>query len=490
MPVNTTHPEYEENFPVWKMMRDVIAGSRKIKAGKEAYLPKPAGRTDKDYDRYVQRAGFFDVTSKTVNGLTAGIFRKPPTITLPSVIEYLLDDADGRGTGLDQLSKFACNEVIALGRAGILVDFPSVPVDKRADEEKAMNARAQLYVYRAENIINWNYSKVGATYQLDLLVLEEVRVEADPEDPFLFEKSIQWRALMLEGGQYVVSVWADVADEKGVTQLVEVERFEPRLANDQRLDFIPFVFIGADDLTADVDKPPVLDIAEVNIGHYRNSADYEDALYMVGQPTPVITGLSAQFIDKHAGELVIGSRAAWLLPSDAAASLLELKRDLSVLSGALADKQGQMVALGARLIEGRRTGVEAAETIRLRQTGEASVLSSISVNVSRAFQMALTWAAEWMKAGSTAEVEFEANTDFFNQKMTPEELKALVTSWQGGAISQQDLFDNLVAGEVLAHDRDFDEYLEQLETAPPPALSDADLDEDENEEGEDDADDL
>ena len=491
MPVTTTHDQYQDNADRWKTMRDVIEGEDKVKAEGEAYLPKPAGRTDDDFKKYIQRAQFFDATGKTAAGMVGGIFRKPPKMKLATAIEYLLEDADGKATPLDQLAKDAAHEVIGLGRMGLLVDMPDVPEVKRLDEERSMGADARLYLYPTESIINWSYSRVGSSYALSQVVLKESVTEQDEDDEFNSEEIEAYRVLDLE-----------VADESGVAgyrvrvfqskdgEFEMVSEFRPTMPDGNRLDFIPFTFIGSGDNTASVDKPPLLDIASVNIGHYRNSADYEDALFMVGQPTPVITGLDQQFIEKHKNQFVIGSRTAWMLPANTSASMLESSRDLAGLSGAMERKEQQMVQLGARLIDSNPSGVEAAETIRLRQSGEASVLASVADNISRGFKTALQWASEWMGGGD--EVDFACNTDFFPARLSSADLKELVASWQGGVITYGTLFENLVAGEVITAGTDVEEYEALLEEEaiknPAPDLSDEAIDEQDEEQTDDEAD--
>lgn len=488
MPVNTPHPQYADGHDLWSKMRDVIEGEDKVKKGGNKYLPKPAGRSDEDFDKYVSRAQFFDATGKTAAGMTGGIFRKPPIMELPTQIEYLLDDADGKGTPLEQFAKEAAGEVIGLGRIGLLVDMPNVPVIKRLDQERTMGADARLYLYPAENVVNWSYSRIGSDYQLSRVVLNETLDEEKLDDEFGTEEVVQYRVLDLEQeseggpGGYRVRVFKEGDGKWAVT-----DEYRPTSPDGSRMDFIPFIFVGAADNTADIDKPPLLDIANVNIGHYRNSADYEDALFMVGQPTPVIVGLDSQFIEKHKGQFVIGSRSAWMLPKDSSASMLESSRDIGGLALAMERKESQMIQLGARLIDSNPGGVEAAETIKLRQSGEASVLASVAGNVTRAVQQVLEWAAEWMSAPADS-VDFACNTDFFPARLNSADMKELVASWQGGVITYATLFENLVAGEVITAGTDLEEYEEALETEalknPAPKLGDEDIDE--AEEGDDD----
>jgi len=62
------------------------------------------------------------------------------------------------------------------------------------------------------------------------------------------------------------------------------------LMNGKPLDFIPFIFIGIDDTTPSVDEPPLIDIADVNIAHYRLDADHKHGLHYIDKNLLFIVG--------------------------------------------------------------------------------------------------------------------------------------------------------------------------------------------------------
>ncbi len=480
MAVTYLHSEYNLNRDDWEQLRDCYEGSRQVKSKGENYLPKPEGKDTPAYFRYCQRAIFYNAVRKTVTGVNGTIFRKPPVMELPETLTYMLEDADGYGTPLDQLSKKTSEEVILMGRAGLLVDFPAMPDGLNRADEMAIDARPIINVYEAEEITNWRYELVNGKHTLSLVVLQELISEYG-EDMFETQEITQYRVLELDNdGFYKASIWS--ATDKGYSPTVI---FEPRGPDGQRLDFIPFQFVGSNDLTADVDPSPMLDISNLSIGHYRNSADFEEALFLTGQPTPVITGLSDKYIDQYSGKLIIGSRSAWLLPKESDAKLLEIQRDLNVLDNAMRRKEGQMIAVGAKLFEPLRQGVETAEAIRLRQTNESSVISSIAENVSRAYQLALNYCAMWVGEEDVEQMTFSLNSDFFAKRLEPAELKELTASWHNGAITQRDLFNNLVVGEIISSDKDFEQHQEELlDQKPLLAASNLDLDEEAEDEDE------
>lgn len=350
-----------------------------------------------------------------------------------------------------------------MGRVGLLVDYPAMPPLRSASEERALSAQAKIYQYEAENIINWRYEKIGGAYKLTLIVLVE---SAEVVDGFETKYVDTRRVLSLVNGAVQVELWQkQLNKDTGKEEWVSTEKRLPVLPGGAKLDTIPFVFIGAETIKAEVDQSPVLDIARVNVAHYRNSADYEDALFMIGQPTPWIAGLSSEFIEKYSGQLRIGSRSAWLLPTNASTGMLESQSNLGALKEAMTGKEAQMAALGARLFEARDGNPEAEGTVRVRQSGEAASLQSVASNVGRGLTMALRFCALWMSAGG--EPQAALSDDFYPAGLDAPSLDALIRAWQAGAITKKTLFENLLAGEIIADGTDFDDYLEELETEDP-----------------------
>jgi len=55
--------------------------------------------------------------------------------------------------------------------------------------------------------------------------------------------------------------------------------------------------------------------------------------------------------------------------------------------------------------------------------------------------------AEWM--GVTDDITVELNTDFVDVKLTPQEVTALMQTWQSGGVSHETFLWNLQRGEML-----------------------------------------
>lgn len=452
MPVSKPNSEYHAMAGQWKRCTDVYDGQARIHAAGIEYLPKLKDQDVAEYNAYVMRAIFYNATYRTITGLVGMIFRKPPKVELPPKVMDMADDIDMSGTPLHLQAQDIATEALKLGRIGILVDYPSVA---SADPGKVvtladaatMNLRPTMCTYTAKSIINWRTGQVKNKTVLVLVVLEECRL--DPEDEFSTKEIKQWRVLSLTNNVYSVRVYERVNDKE-----VLIFEFVP-LMNNKPLDYIPFQFIGTDDVSPEIDVPPLIDLVDLNISHYQSTADLEHGAHFTGLPTPVISGYKPE---KDGEKFYIGSSFAWVFPNEhAKASYLEFTgTGLTALETRLEKKEAQMAIMGARMLEPHKRGVETAETETIHRKGEESMLSSVSQCISLGVTQALKWFTEWAGA-DPASVVFELNRDFYPIVMTPQELTALVAAWQQGAISDQTLFDNLQKGEIISQDRTLEE---------------------------------
>lgn len=443
-------PELKARLPEYELIRDCVAGSIAIKAAVTKYLPKPntqdrSRANNARYLNYLGRAVFYNVTRRTVAGLIGQIFLRDPVVEVPASMQAIVDDTSGEGVGLVQLAKKCANWILPYGRAGLFIDYPVTGglVTKKDVEDSGI--RPTITGHAPWNIINWRTRKRGALSVLSLVVLEEEYTISD--DGFEIKLGKQWRVLRNDGDIYTAEIWQKAGDANFVRVMGPVT---PLDASGKPFPDIPFCFIGAENNDSEVDAPPLFDLADINVAHYRNSADYEEASFLVGQPTPVLIGLTEVWADKYFKEGVgIGSRAAIPLPAGADAKLLQATENTMPFEGMQA-KERQMVALGAKLVEQKtvqRTAMEAG----LEEAGETSVLATIANNVSLAFVWALGWTAEYLGIPE-AGIKFELNTDFDLAKMTPQERAELIKEWQSEAITWAEMRAGLRRSGIATED--------------------------------------
>jgi hypothetical protein len=444
-----------------------------VKEKAELYLPKPnptdtSEENKSRYKQYIERAMFYGVTGRTLRGLTGLAFKSDPAITLPKTLEVMESDADGAGVSLNQLAYKAHSLVMAFGRAGVFTDYPATEgATTRAQLEAAL-VRPTIQLVEPWDIINWRTICVGGKLKLSLVVLSEEYVTDD--DGFEQECDDQWRVLRLdEDGLYVMEEWIRDPNNKNeyvIKKINEQEaRYFPTDASGKRLDYIPFAFIGATNNDSNPDLPPLYDLASLNIGHYRNSADYEESAFLVGQPTPVLAGLTEDWVKNVLkGKVLLGSRGAIPLPVGGSAMLLQAAPNI-MPKEAMELKEKQMVAIGAKLVDAsapQRTATEA----RMENAGEQSVLTMVTKNVSSAFVQALEWAGYFVDK-TESEIVFEISTDFLPAQIDANGLTQLIAAWQGRALSFTEMRKKLRdSGYATQTDEEAKDELDSEEIQP------------------------
>ena len=468
MAVDTVLTSLTEILPDYELIRDCVAGQRQIKKQGVKYLPMPdpdePDKTTREnrYKAYLLRSVFYGVTGRTLRGLVGLVFDKDPAVEVPDLLKPVLVDASGSGMSLDQQAQKCLAEVVSLGRAGLLADYPKTDGPTTRAEAIAGNIRPTITLYKPECIINWRTRKIGSKLMLVLVVLRESYVVED--DGFAETTGTQYRVLRLDAaGNYTVELWRDI-DQAGMAQR---EFYTPTDGAGKPLREIPFTFVGAEDNDPDIDRPPLLDIAEINKAHYLNSADYEEAVFIVGQPTPVFAGLTKSWVDDVFTEEVddghgvkrkrstvrLGSRAAIPLPAGGSAELLQAQPN-TLAKEAMEHKEAQMIALGAKLIENTGTQQTATEST-IDAVMDNSVLGTAARNVSKAYRQCLTW-ANLFNTGQMVDddkiIDYELSTDFIGRGMTAADRTEIVSEWVKGAITWEEMRWNLKRSGVAYED--------------------------------------
>lgn len=453
--VTWKRPELKAREKQYRVVRDCVEGSIAVKTRRTLYLPAPnPGDKSKAnlerYNAYLTRAVFYNVTARTRRGFVGQIFARTPEIKVPTILTPMIADMNGLGINAVQQIKSTTGDVIEVGRAGLFSDFPTLPEDKPATVADVLSGkvRPSITVYAAEQIINWDYVTVNGENFYTLIVLEEKRRERS-NDGFSFTDAKQWRVLRLDAeGFFIHEVYRD--DKSAPT-----ETYRPRWYDGNRLDYIPFEFCGAEENTADVDPPPLFDLADLNLGHYRNSADYEELTYMVGQPTPVYTGLTQQWVDDNFKDkdgnatIYLGSTSAVPLPQGGSASLLQAEAN-QLAEQAMERKERQMIALGAKLAETNTVQKTATQSAQ-ENAAESSQLETIADNVAVAYAQAMGTCLRFV-AASDQGITLKLNTAFEVVQMDAASRAQLIKEWQQGAISFTEMRAKLRSAGIASQD--------------------------------------
>lgn len=432
--VSQCHPAYEANSVKWKRCRDTASGEDAIHAGGKTYLPMLAEEHLAVYAARVARSPFDNFIWRAVVGMRGMMVSKDPVIEIPSGADGYMDDVDMAGTPLNSFVQDIIIEALIVGRVGILADYPQQYVEGSVTVAQAssLGLRPSLQKYHAESIINWKVSRIGNASVLALVVLTEET--ALPGSEFDHNSETRYRVLDLFNGAYRQRVYR--IDERGNDEQVGEDVFP--LMNNSPMSYIPFIFIGVDTVGSDVEDPPMIDVVNKNLDHYRVMSDYRNGLHL-SIPTLFTTGYQPNDLDPT---IYIGSPVANCLPSpDAKAFMVEVTSEFNAHRTALQDIQATIAVLSSRMLETQKSAVEAANTLEQRSKGEESQLGAMAQTISLGMTWILTVFSEW--AGANGEVKYDLQLDAEYSSVTAQELTALVAAWQAGGISGEAKFNYL-----------------------------------------------
>lgn len=432
--VTTLHEFYKQRSEQWTRCRDAASGSDAVKAAGAKYLPMLDSHKAKPekFREYLLRALFYNATGRTVAGLSGAIFQKAPAIeTKNAIADEHIKDITLTGLPLDIFALNITRDFLITGRIGILVDMSS---------EEAVNERPYWVSYRAEDIINWRFRPMGGDQELCLVVLRE-KIEAVEEDDEFDTDSddVQYRVLRLTPeGIYTQQIYVEDESAKG-SEKKYVAKAPPvvPLRRGRALDFIPF------SLPWNTMEPPLLDLVDVNLSHYRGSADLKHGLHFTALPTPWVS----DYTGTKDEPIAIGSGVALSLGKEGRAGMMEFTgKGLSAIREDLQDMQKMMATLGARLLEEAPHYAETALSVSMRHSSDYATLRMIAQQIEQQITWSLKVHVWWLgteKLVADVEANVELNKVFYDQAITADELRALLMALQANSISFTTFYSRL-----------------------------------------------
>ena len=468
MPVTNEHELYTEYKEDWEEVRDCVKGNRAIKKKREKYLPILSGQTPQEYDRYLKKVKFFGATGRTLDGLHGNIFRKAPEYTgdVSETFIESLKDVDLMGTNIEQFVSNIVNDLLPTNWGGVLVDYPkSTETESLADAEKK-GSRAYLKYYPAESIINWEYTTINGKTQLSFVVLVEPYIEKDPNDKFVSKKYKKYRVLYLDPANKN-KYRQEIYDEK-ISVAVPSEKDIIIKMNGEEMNEIPFYTMPGNF----PEKSMLYDLAQLNIQHYQDRADYQNGKHYTSIPTPIAIGLKPELDgDGNPKPMFIGGTQFQFFPNEDNVSSADVKfleftgAGMKALSDGILHLESLMAILGAHIIAAEKKGVETAEALRIHRIGENGVLSTFTRNVSNSVTMALRKKGQWdgENINKLNKWAINFNTDFDISDENIQTLTALLTGRGTGEVPRMSVYLGLKALNLIPEQWDFDTFILELE---------------------------
>jgi hypothetical protein len=417
----------------WILIEDLMGGTYGMRKKHRRYLPQEPRELDESYDNRLARSVCPPYYQRLERMLAGMLTRKPVRLedTSDSITEQLFD-VDMQNNDLNVWVYETARKLVRYGHIGTLVDAPTD------------GGRPYWCTYTPRQILGWRTELKDGQQALSMLRLSETVTVPDGE---YGEKAVQQIRLLTPGGYQLYQKGDDgefrITDE-GTTSLSE----------------IPFSVAYSNRVGYLESRPPLEDIAELNLKVYQVQSDLDNQLHISAVPMLAFFGFPSA-----AEEVSAGPGEAIAFPAEGKAEYIEPKgTSFDYQFKRLEQIAAQINELGLSAVLGQKLSAETAEAKRIDRSQGDSTMMVIAQNVQDMIDNCLQYHAQYLGQAAAAGSCF-VNRDFIGARLEPQEIQSLLQLYTAGTITQETLLRQLSDGEVLGDDFNVDEELEATSNA-------------------------
>ena len=427
--VNDPNTAWVNMEPHWVLIETLMTGTYGMRKKHRTYLPQEPRELDEAYDNRLMRSVLAPFYARLERMLAGMLTRKPVRLTdVSDVITEQLFDVDLQGNDLNVWTYETARKCIRYGHVGVLVDAPAA----------GQNGRPYWVTYTPRDIVGFRYEMENGKQRLmQLRLVEKIIVP----DGLYGEKEVE-QVRVLTPGAFEIHQ----KNERG--DFVVVDEGKTSLSE------IPFSIAYSNRLGLLESRPPLADIAELNLKQYQVQSDLDNQLHISAVPMLAFYGFP-----QAAEEISAGPGEAIAFPAEGRAEYIEPGgRSYDAQFKRLEQIAQQINELGLAAVLGQKLSAETAEAKKIDRSQGDSTMMVIAQQMQDLIDNCLVFHADYMQernAGSSF-----VNRDFLASRLEPQEIQALLQLYSAGSITQKTLLDQLAEGEVLGDEFDVEEELE------------------------------
>jgi len=431
--VESPNTAYINMEPHWLLIEALLQGTYGIRKGHRKYLPQEPRELDEAYDNRLMRSTLAPYYVRLERMLAGMLTRKPVRLEdVSDVVTEQLFDVDLQGNDLNVWTYETARKCIRYGHVGVLVDAP----------KSGENGRPYWVAVTPRDILGWRSEVKDGRQQLtQLRLMEEITVP----DGLYGEKQVQQVRVLTPGALEIHQ-----KDKKGDFVLIDEGRTS--------LSEIPFAVAYSNRVGVLESRPPLSDIAELNLKAYQVQSDLDNQLHISAVPMLAIYGFP-----QSAEEISAGPGEAMALPESARAEYIEPGgNSYNAQFQRLDQIAGQINELGLAAVLGQKLSAETAEAKKIDRSQGDSTMMVIAQQMQALIDNCLSFHAQYMQQSQVG--SSFVNRDFLGQRLEPQEIQSLLQLYTAGTITQETLLNQLSAGEVLGDEFDVEEEIEATQT--------------------------
>lgn len=474
----TPSTEYRTMRRSWELISDIIEGVEAVRKRSVRYLPKYQRESEPEYKRRLDAAPWRPEFTDALRSIASRPFGKDVRVKdgAPDAIlgaipaggskraGGLADDIDGRNNNLTVFAREAFVSGIAKGLHGILIDYPTMQPNTSSAAEKEAGARPYWIQVPADNIIAL-YTEVVAGRE----TIAHVRIREDVVERDGFQDWVVQRVRVLEPGAW--QLWEKKLDT-GIVTLIDGGEYKRGRGDNNSVPLV--LFFTGERLGEMVVRPPLADLAQMQIELFQALARQDEVLTFAGSPMLSANGMEAPGPDSDpitVGPKTVlfappgpeGQRPHWDFVQPSAANITEIRNHVESI-----------------VRDMRRLGMQPLTELPGNPTATGQAIDSAKAHSSvkawalllnDALEQAMRFTAEWMGLDDT--IETEVSTDFSVLPYAQFPLATLTSARATGDLSRRTYWEGLKRFDVLAPDFDADAEEKILAKEPKPTAQEA-----------------
>ena len=425
--INDPNNTWFQQEPHWMLIEDLLGGTYQMRKRHRKYLPQEPRELDESYDNRLARSVCPPFYLRLERMLAGMLTRKPVRLNETSdEIRESLFNVDLQGNDLNVWTYETTRKMVRYGHVGVLVDAPA-----------SGNGRPYWVTYTPRDILGFRTEMLDGQIKFTQLRLSEKVAVPDGE---YGEKIIEQVRLLTPGNFQIYR-----KNKNNKFTLFEEGTMD--------VDEIPFSVAYSNRINLLESRPPMADIAELNLKAYQIQSDLDNQLHISAVPMLAFYGFPQQ-----SEEVTAGPGEAIAFPADGRAEYIEpAGRSYEAQFKRLDNLSNQINELGLAAVLGQKLSAETAEAKRIDRSQGDSTMMVVAQQMQDMIDNCLVYHSKY--TGTDAGSSF-VNRDFLSQRLDPQEIQALLQLYTAGSISQETLLKQLHEGEVLGDEFEVEEEIE------------------------------
>lgn len=423
-----------------RVCRDLRAGTARMIAKADQYLPRYPTEEEADYQLRLRFASLRNYYAQAVNTILGKIFTQPPTLNddVPAPIAKHMEDADLNGNHWSIVAEKYMDAALDQGISWLVIDYHTV---EGVSEGKVLTLRDEIEMgVRPYWVVIPQHRVLGVKYR--------------------YEK-----------GRYTLTqfrYWTQVVEDDGAfgeKTIDEIRVIEPNDFHTYRKDettgnwilqeglkrntlgMVAAVPLNLNETGHYEATPPLENLAYMNLEHFQIRSDQRRALSVASFPIFATFG-----VDAKAGAAQIGPLTSLAFEEEKANAKWVESNGVHLRAGAdeLERLENQMRTFGLSF---ENPGMYATATGRNIDASDAvAPIVRWAYRLRDAINIALWYHAKWMRKSSGGTID--VNTTFLRNMITVEGLKLLLEAMKEGKLTPEAFLNRMKDYGLLGDDFD------------------------------------